>query len=219
MLRISRVPLAVSLVLGVARFASAQTPAAAPATTSPPTVYVQDFQALTQESASSRGGPVSRKRESRTRERAWKNAGSLSGAIADRFRAAGYPSQRIARDAALPGSGWLVTGTFFALDAKGGAIEKPSLLASGSPAPNTQVTVSVADLAGDPSSPFIVFGTDEALRGQGPPAGWNPYVVAAKFVVGKVESSADIQKFAGEIVDTILKNRATLEERARARAR
>ena len=38
-------------------------------------------------------------------------------------------------------------------------------------------------------------------------ARWNPCVVAAKFVVNKVESSGDIQKFAKEIVDTILKNR------------
>jgi hypothetical protein len=112
-----------------------------------------------------------------------------------------------------------VTGVLYALDSKGKVVQMPSLPSSGSPAPNTQVTVSVADLAVDPASPFIVFGTAEALRGQGESVGWNPYVVAAKFVVNKVESSADIQRFAKEIVESILKNKTTLEEQARAKAR
>jgi hypothetical protein len=84
---------------------------------------------------------------------------------------------------------------------------------------NTQITVSVADLAGDPSAPFIVFGRAEALRGQGPPAGWNPYVVAARFVVDRVESSADIQKLAREIVDTIMANKTVVEQKAGAQPR
>lgn len=213
----TRIGLSASLAFGAALCAPAQTNAAAP-TTKPRAVYVQDFQARTQESGSSRGGPLSRLREGRANEKAWESAGSLSGAIADQFKAAGYTSQRIARDAALPSSGWLVTGIFYALDSQGGIIQMPSFLSSGSPPPNTQVTVSVADLAVNPSAPFIVFGKAEALRGQGPPTGWNPYVVAAKFVVNKVESSADIQKFAKEIVDTILKNKAIVEEKAKAQA-
>jgi hypothetical protein len=74
--------------------------------------------------------------------------------------------------------------------------------------------VSVADLAADPDAPFIVFGQAEALRGQGPPAGWNPYVVAAKFVIDKVESAADIDKLAKQIVDTILQNKSVIMEKA-----
>ena len=218
MTKLRRVPLLVSVVMGAARLATAQAPGATPSTP-PPTVYVQDFQARTEEVQSSRGGPVSRMRGSRAGEKTWQSAGALSGAIAAQFQAAGYKSQRIAADASLPKSGWLVTGILYVLDSKGGVSQKPSFLGSGSPAPNTQVTVSVADLAADPASPFIIFGTAEALRGQGTPAGWNPYVIAAKFVVNKVESSGDIQKFAKEIVDTILKNKATLEAHARAQAR
>ena len=142
------------------------------------------------------------------------SAGSLSGAIADEFKARGYTSERISREAPLPKTGWLVTGIFYAIDSQTGMIKMPSFL-SGQPDPvNTKITVSVADLAANPDAPFIVFGEAEALRGQGPPAGWNPYVVAAKFVIGQVESAADINKLAKQIVDTILKNKAVVEQKA-----
>ena len=212
-----RFSLLASLVLAAAGTAVAQAPPGA-ASAKPRTVYVQDFQAHVQQSSSSRGGPLSRMRDGRSNQKAWESAGSLSGAIAEEFQAAGYTSQRIARDAALPGQGWLVTGIFYAMDSQGGVIQMPSLLSGGTPPPNTQVTVSVADLAVDPTAPFIVFGTAEALRGQGPPVGWNPYVIAAKFVVNKVESSADIKKFAKEIVSTILSNKAAVEQHAPAAA-
>jgi hypothetical protein len=90
----------------------------------------------------------------------------------------------------------------------------PSFLTGRSDPPNMQVTGSVADLAVDPSEAFVVFGKAGALRGQGPPVGWNPCVVAAEFVVNRVESTADIQKLAREIVDTILSDRTVIEEKA-----
>jgi hypothetical protein len=114
----------------------------------------------------------------------------------------------------LPKEGWLVTGIFYAINSQTGMIRMPAFI-SGQPDPvNTEITVSVADLASNPDAPFIVFGQAEALRGQGPPAGWNPYVIAAKFVVDKVESSADINKLAKQIVDTILANKSVVIEKA-----
>lgn len=194
---------------------------AAPGAAPKQTVYVQDFEAHWGDpngtsSGSSRRGPLSILKSARSSEQATVSAGSLSGAIADELKAQGVNAQRISRDAALPASGWLVTGIFYALDTKTGLIQMPSFL-TGQPDPvNTQVTVSVADLARNPHAPFIVFGTAEALRGQGPPVGWNPYVVAAKFVVGKVESGADIKKLAKEIAATIMQNKAVVEEKAKA---
>ena len=181
-------------------------------------IYVQDFEAHTGDSGgsdSSRTGPLSRRRRDRSSEKAAISAGSLSGAIAEQFKALGYPAQRLSREAALPKEGWLVTGIFYALDAQTGRIQRPSLVKGKPDSANTKVTVSVADLAVNPAAPFIVFGTAEALQGQGPPVGWNPYVVAAKFVVNRVDSEADIRKLAAQIVDTILKNKATIEEEAR----
>jgi hypothetical protein len=199
-----------------ASLAAAQQPAAAPTTPRRP-IYVEDFQAHTGESSqgSSRSGPLSRMRGERADMKASQSAGSLSGAIASEFKSRGFQAQRVPRNgAALPKDGWLVTGIFYAVQAQTGMIQMPSFISGQKDTPNTQVTVSVADLAVDPSAPFIVFGMAEALRGQGPPAGWNPYVVAAKFVVDKVESTLDIQKLAKDIVDTILNNKATIEEKA-----
>ena len=211
-----------ALTLGlVAALAAGQS--AAPGAVPKQTIYVQDFEAHwgdpnATSSGTSRRGPLSILKSARSSEQATVSAGSLSGAIADELKAKGVNAQRISREAALPGSGWLVTGIFYALDTNTGLIQMPSFI-SGKPDPvNTQVTVSVADLAKNPHAPFIVFGTAEALRGQGPPVGWNPYVVAAKFVVGKVESASDIQKLGKEIAATILQNQTVVEEKAKAQA-
>jgi hypothetical protein len=208
-------------LFAVAALATGQSSAAS---SSGPAVYVQDFEAHWgnpdgSSSGSGRRGPLSILKSARSSEQATMSAGSLSGAIASEFKAQGFNSQRVARDGKpLPSSGWLVTGIFYALDTKTGMIQMPSFI-SGQPDPvNTQVTVSVADLAKNPNAPFIVFGTADALRGQGPPAGWNPYVIAAKFVIGKVESAADINKLAKEIVTKILENKAEIDK-AQAQAK
>jgi hypothetical protein len=217
--------LRIGSALAIGLVAAISTGQSAAAGTAPkPMIYVQDFEAHWGDppgssSGSSRRGPLSILKSARSSEQATASAGSLSKAIADELEAQGMNAQRIARDAALPSSGWLVTGIFYALDTKTGLIQMPSFI-SGQPDPvNTQVTVSVADLAKNPNAPFIVFGTAEALRGQGPPVGWNPYVVAAKFVVGKVESAADIKKLAKDIVATIMQNKAVVEEKAKAQPR
>ncbi len=220
MTRIGRIGLLAILPFAASLTVRAQSPTAAPPSPTR-TVYVQDFEAHTGDpaggsSGSSRRGPLSFLRSTRASQKAVMSAGSLSGAVADEFQARGYTSQRISRETPLPKAGWLVTGIFYAIDSQTGMIKMPSFL-SGQPDPvNTKITVSVADLAIDPAAPFIVFGEAEALRGQGPPAGWNPYVVAAKFVVNKVESAADIKKLARQIVDTILNNKAVVEEKAKA---
>ena len=110
--------------------------------------------------------------------------------------------------------GWLVRGTFYATDSGGNII--PTELLGGEQKPNTEVSVSVANLSKDPNTPFIVFGKAEALKGQGAPVGWNPYVVAAKFVINQVESATDLDKLAKDIVQTIMSNKAIVEEKALA---
>ena len=181
--------------------------------TPPRPVYVQDFEVARPEGGTS-GGPLARVKEGQRTGKASQTAASLSKAIAKEFSASGFASQRLAPDAAFPKEGWLVRGVFYARDAKGGILTRPPARGASDAPPNTEVTVSVADLGVNPSVPFIVFGTAEALRGQGPPAGWNPYVVAAKFVVNRAHSSDDIQKLAREIVDTILTNAATVKEKS-----
>jgi hypothetical protein len=209
------VRMAIAFSLATGALAAAETTAPA----MPRTIYVQDFEAHTGDpagGATPRRGPLSFLRSMRASQKAVMSAGSLSGAIANQFAAQGYTSQRISRESSLPREGWLVTGIFYAIDSQSGMIRMPAFL-SGQPDPvNTDITVSVADLATNPDAPFIVFGRAEALRGQGPPVGWNPYVIAAKFVVDKIESAADIDKLAKEIVDTILTNKSVVAEKAAA---
>jgi len=215
-----RSPVLAAILAASAAVSAAQSSAQAPSSPVKRNVYVQDFEAhlgdpsAAASSGTSHRGPLTLLKNARSTEKATVSAGSLSGAIADQLKAQGMNAQRIAREAPLPSEGWLVTGIFYSLDTKTGLIQMPSFI-SGQPDPvNSQVSVSVADLAKNPHAPFVVFGTAEALRGQGPPTGWNPYVVAAKFVVNQVESQADIKKLAKDIVDTMMQNKAVLEQQA-----
>ena len=207
-----------SLALCVSVFAAAQAaaPATAPATTMKPKkpVYVQDFVGTYEpaQSSQTRSGPLSRIRGARAGQKASQSATQLSADIVKEFTAAGFTAKRLDPGTTLPTDGWLVRGTFYATDSGGNMI--PTELLGGEQKPNTQLTVSVANLSKDPNAPFIVFGKAEALKGQGAPVGWNPYVVAAKFVINTVESATDLEKLATEIVQTIMTNKEIVEQKA-----
>lgn len=196
----------------------AQAPAATPAAAMKPKkpVYVQDFVGTYEPAQSSqgRGGPLSRIRGARAGQKASQSASQLSADIVSEFTAAGFTAKRLEPGTTLPADGWLVRGTFYATDSGGNVI--PTELLGGEQKPNTQLTVSVSNLAKDPNAPFIVFGKAEAIKGQGAPVGWNPYVVAAKFVINTVESATDLEKLAKEVVQTIMSNKQILEEKALA---
>jgi hypothetical protein len=206
------------LALAAASSALAQAPQGAAATPPRPKkpVYVQDFPGVYQPESQGRQGPLSRLRSGRASEKASQSASTLSKDIVKEFQAAGFTATRLEPDKPLPPDGWLVRGAFYATDSGGNII--PTELLGGEQKPNTQVSVSVANLSKDPNAPFIVFGKAEALKGQGAPVGWNPYVVAAKFVVNTVESATDLDKLARDIVQTILQNKQIVEEKALAQA-
>ena len=211
-----------SLTLAVSALVSAQSQPAAPATTPAAAmkpkkpVYVQDFVGTYEPAQSSQGrsGPLSRIRGARAGQKASQSASQLSADIVSEFAAAGFTAKRLEPGTTLSADGWLVRGTFYATDSGGNVL--PTELLGGEQKPNTQLTVSVANLAKDPNAPFIVFGKAEALKGQGAPVGWNPYVVAAKFVINTVESATDLDKLAKEIVQTIMSNKQIVEEKALA---
>ena len=212
---VSFVGLALALTLSAAA-QTTQTAAGAPAKPKKP-VYVQDFTGAyepAQSSSSGRSGPLARIRAARANEKASSSASQLSGDIVKEFQAQGFTASRLEPGKALPADGWLVKGTFYATDSGGNII--PTELLGGEQKPNTQLSVSVANLSKDPNAPFIVFGKAEALKGQGAPVGWNPYVVAAKFVINQVESATDLDKLAKEIVQTIMQNKQIVEEKALA---
>jgi len=216
----ARAPILVSVALCISAFAAGQKTAAqaTPDATMRPKkpVYVQDFVGSYEPAQSSQGrsGPLSRIRGARAGQKASQSAGQLSADVVKEFTAQGFTAKRLEPGATLPTDGWLVRGTFYATDSGGNII--PTELLGGEQKPNTQLTVSVANLSKDPNAPFIVFGKAEALKGQGAPVGWNPYVVAAKFVINQVESATDLEKLAGEIVQTIMTNKEIVEQKALA---
>ena len=211
-----------SLALAASAMFAIQSQSAPPATTPGAAmkpkkpVYVQDFVGSYEPAQSSQGrsGPLSRIRGARAGQKASQSAGQLSADVVKEFAAQGFTAKRLEPGTPLPTDGWLVRGTFYATDSGGNVI--PTELLGGEQKPNTQLTVSVANLSKDPNAPFIVFGKAEALKGQGAPVGWNPYVVAAKFVINQVESATDLEKLAQEIVQTIMTNKEIVEQKALA---
>ena len=204
-----------------AAFAVAQTTSTPATATDAPAkpkkpVYVQDFVGSYEPAQSSQGrsGPLSRIRGARAGQKASQSASQLTADIVKEFTAAGFTARRLEPGTTLPADGWLVRGTFYATDSGGNII--PTELLGAEQKPNTQLSVSVANLSKDPNAPFIVFGKAEALKGQGAPVGWNPYVVAAKFVINQVESATELDKLAKEIVQTIMQNKQIVEEKALA---
>lgn len=203
-------------ILSVPFFAPAQEPGPSPAPAAPSRpVWVRPFGVTIQESG--RPGPLGKVRDKSRERKAADAAKKLAEEIARDFEEAGYSARFLATDAPLPREGWLVRGAWYAMDAGGGIVHLPHFLGGQDPL-NVDLSVSVADLAVDPGSPFVVFGKAEALRGQGPPVGWSPLVIGAKFVAHKVRSGADCDAIAKEVVDTILKSRAEIAEKAGAEA-
>jgi hypothetical protein len=200
-----------------ATFAHAQQQAAAApngaAVTGAPVMYVKDFQAV-QESNGSRGGPLSRLREAAHERSAGQNAGALAQAIVKQLTSEGVAARYLAPGEPLPApaSGWLIGGIFYSRDS-GGKIQSLLQGGSSSSTPNTEVSVTVADVAGDPNAPFAVIGAEDAIKGQGSIASWNPYIVAAKFVYKKVEGTTAVDGLAKDIADQIVGNLQTLQQK------
>ncbi len=178
-----------------------------------PVMYVKDFQAVQESSGS--GRLLSRLREAAHERSAGQNAGALAKAIVKQLSSAGITARYLAPGEPLPApaSGWLIGGVFYSRDS-GGRIQ--SLLQGGGSSgstPNTEVSVTIADVAGDPNVPFAAIGAEDAIKGQGSVASWNPYIVAAKFVYKKVEGTTAVDGLAKDIADQIVGNMTALQQK------
>lgn len=165
-------------------------------------IYVEDFQVAAPEGESS-GRLLSRVRESRQAEKAAKNAASLTAAVIRELTARGVHVSRWNGQSVAPRSGWLIRGLFSEHLPQGLG---SSLTALGSSAPNTEVSVTITDLAAN--APVATSNTTAALKGQGSSAAWSPYAVAARFVVNQVESDSSIDDLSKKIVEQVLSKRA-----------
>jgi hypothetical protein len=117
----------------------------------------------------------------------------------------GMAAQRIDMDThSLPREGWLISGMFTEVD-EGNRIKR-AVIGFGRGASQMDVQVAVSDLAGRvPRSPFVFFGTvTDPSKLPGAIVAMNPYMAAAKFVLGKNATKKDIRKTADQIVIEVL---------------
>ena len=130
----------------------------------------------------------------------------LATELVRNLRNAGFPAQRLARDAPLPKEGWLIRGLF--IEAGTGDAPRRAIIGFGSGKTDMEVQVGVCDLTTDPNASFIVFGTiTDPSRLPGGVVTRNPYVVAAKFVMEKGAPGRDVQHTAKAITDELVKLR------------
>ncbi|SAK65920.1 hypothetical protein [Caballeronia ptereochthonis] len=199
--------------LGCAMGASAfgQTAAPCPDPGSPSAaklVFVRDFTPV------SEGGaphlPGSRLRAARNAMRVNENASALSEGIVKALNARGIAACHATAQTALPASGWLVNGEFDETLSAGFGSALPSMGSSDKQAPNTHVTVQLADLAASPDKPLAQIDTTDELKGQKSAAAPKPYGAAVRFVINRVEASSSLDDLAGKIADGIVAEKAKL---------
>jgi len=114
----------------------------------------------------------------------------------------GFPVERIAPGTPLPSSGWVITGRITSVD-PGNRAER-AVVGFGAGAATAEVLVTVDRLGPGTSTPVLQFGTQsDSGKMPGAAVTLNPYVAAAKFVLGKQATTRDVQAMGQEIARQI----------------
>jgi hypothetical protein len=124
---------------------------------------------------------------------------------------AGLPAERLPAGTALPSEGWLLRGLFTEIDS--GNAMRQAVIGFGAGASDMEVQVLVSDLASaNPAEAFLVLGTaSDPSHLPGGLVTKNPYMVAAKFVMGKNGAKHDAEHTAQAITDALVKVRKQVE--------
>jgi hypothetical protein len=150
------------------------------------------------------GGGILRRRTDSDFPSAGEVVNTLAASITDALNQEhlGVAAERIAPGAPLPSSGWVINGRFVSVD-PGNRAER-AVLGFGAGAATTEVTVELDRLGEGSSKPILRFGTQaESGHMPGAAATMNPYVAAAKFVLGKQATTRDVQAMGKEIAKQI----------------
>jgi hypothetical protein len=163
-----RIVTALTAVFIVTASAMAAPANAQPATgpDSLPTIYVEDFQPV--DEAAQGSGPLAAMSSSMHRREVDENADKLSDALVDALRSKNISAARLHESDALSERGWIVRGVLYSLDKQSHLISLPFHKNGGGP--NVEVSVTIANAAKDPATPFAVIGTDERKSG-------TPYII------------------------------------------
>ena len=175
--------------------------------TAPAIVYVSDFEIDVGEISGGGLHPLRRLRDALSGEtEADREArdlvdGMARGLVED-LSARGLKAERIASDAPLPATGWLVRGVFTQTD-RGGRLRR-AVIGFGAGHTELQVQAAVDDLAKGTLQPF--YQMDSSVRSGRMPGGIimrNPYVMAARFVMAGSELDRNVKQTASEIAGQI----------------
>lgn len=125
----------------------------------------------------------------------------------------GIPAQRLPEGYSLPTTGWVVRGQFVSVD-PGNRAER-AVIGFGTGEATTQVNAEVDQLTPEGGTQIITFGTNaDSGKSPGAVVTMNPYVAAAKFVIGKNATSRDITNMGeaiGKRVAKLVRGDATPE--------
>jgi hypothetical protein len=173
-------------------------------------VYVQDFALGATTSTEQSTGHVGRPRLLSTLSgndpatKAHELVVQMSTSLVSDLNKAGFPAERLPAGGALPSEGWLVRGIF--TEADSGNTMRQAVIGFGAGASDMEVQVLVSDLAAaDPAAAFLVLGTaSDPSHLPGGVVTKNPYMVAAKFVMGKNGAKHDAEHTAQAISDALV---------------
>jgi len=114
----------------------------------------------------------------------------------------GFLAERIPPGAPAPPSGWLVKGRLVSVDPGNRAMR--AVVGFGAGEATTEVTVEVDRLGSETAAPLLRFGTHaESSKMPGGAVTMNPYVMAAKFVLGRQATTRDVHAMGKEIAKQI----------------
>jgi hypothetical protein len=132
----------------------------------------------------------------------------MSSALVDQLASAGMNAQPLPSGELFPKTGWLVRGAFVQVD-EGNRLRR-ALIGFGSGATRLRVVVWVSDLTYGSSGPFCALDTSaHSSRKPGAALSFDPYVGAARFVVGGLDLDTNVTQVAAEIANDIAERSRT----------
>ncbi len=116
----------------------------------------------------------------------------------------GIPAERLPPGAPVPPEGWLVTGQIVSVDP--GNRAQRAVIGFGAGEATAEIDVDVDKLSPSGPTAFLRFGTQsDSGHAPGAVVTMNPYVAAAKFVIGRNATNRDVEKMGAEIAKQIIK--------------
>jgi hypothetical protein len=122
----------------------------------------------------------------------------LSNTIVSELNNAGIRASRLEPGALTPQDGLLVGGEFLEVD-EGNRMRR-AIVGFGAGSEEVKVQVEVYDLAQNPATPFLVYGSgEEGRKSPGAVAFRNPYAAAARYVLSRKATEKDVVKLGNQI--------------------